>query len=149
MAVAHAADCEAADPPLRNRSTARSCLSGRDTFFRGCRCHVLPGLVLVLAMWVTAGLAFRAGAGQGVAAFAALWGVGVVVFGRMQVGLLPGDTHWVISLAHLLAGGVAMGLGTALASAIERSVLRSAPGAAPQAAASGGSSRRPPRPEVS
>ncbi len=111
--------------------------------------HILLGLVLVLAMWVTAGLAFRAGAGQGVAAFAALWGVGVVVFGRMQVGLLPGDMHWIISLAHLLAGGVAMGLGTALASAIERSVLRSAPGAAPRAEASGGSSRRPPRPEVS
>ncbi len=110
--------------------------------------HMLLGLVVVLAMWATAALGFRAGVRRGTAAFAALWGVGVVVFGRMQVGLLPGDMHWIISLAHLLAGGVAMGLGTALASAVERSALGGAPGASPRAAAQG-SSRRPPRPEVS
>jgi len=86
--------------------------------------HILLGFVVVLAMWAIAALAFRAGANRGLAALVALWGFGVVVLGRMQVGLVPGEMHWIIALAHLLAGGAAMGLGAALANAVERSASR-------------------------
>lgn len=89
--------------------------------------HTLLGVVLVLALWAMAALAFFAHAGRALAAFAAAWGLGVVMFGRMQVGLLPGDLHWIIALAHLVAGGIAMAFGAVLAGAIERSARRIGP----------------------
>jgi hypothetical protein len=72
--------------------------------------HMLSGLVLVIALWVLAVLAARAGAGVGLVALAAVWGIFVVVFGMTQAALLPGDLHWVIQVLHLLVGLVAMGL---------------------------------------
>ena len=85
--------------------------------------HIVFGATLVLAMWVIAVLAFRAGVRQGFAAVVFLWGVGVVMFGRVQGRILPGPMHWAIQLTHLLAGGIAMGLGIALAAAVERSAV--------------------------
>jgi hypothetical protein len=82
--------------------------------------HIVFGVTLVLAMWATAGLAFRAGARRGFAVLVFLWGLGVVAFGKMQGQILPGPIHWIVQLAHLLAGGIAMGLGVALASMVER-----------------------------
>lgn len=92
--------------------------------------HIVFGVTLVLAMWVTAALAYRVGAKRGLAAVVFLWGLGVVVFGRLQGRILPGPMHWIIALAHLLAGGIAIGLGVALATAVERAPILAA-GATP------------------
>jgi hypothetical protein len=69
------------------------------------------GFVLVIALWIMAGLAARAGVNPGLVALAIVWGLIVPVLGMTQVRLLPGDWHWVIQVAHLLVGLVAMGLG--------------------------------------
>ncbi len=81
--------------------------------------HIVFGATLVLTLWVTAVLAYRVGARRGLAVVVFLWGLGVVVFGQMQGRILPGPMHWIIQLAHLLAGGIAIALGVVLASAIE------------------------------
>ena len=73
--------------------------------------HMWIGFVLVIALWIMAGLAARAGVNPGLVALAVVWGLVVPVLGMTQVGLLPGDWHWVIQVAHLLVGLVAMGLG--------------------------------------
>jgi hypothetical protein len=82
--------------------------------------HMLVGIVLVLALWVLAGLAARAGVHPGFVALAVVWGIVVPALGIMQTRLLPGAAHWVIQVLHLLVGIVAMGLGQGLATRIER-----------------------------
>lgn len=77
--------------------------------------HMLLGFVLVLALWALAGLAAGGGANPGLVAVALLWGVGVPVLGLTQQRLLPGDWHWLVQLAHLLVGLIAIGLGEHLA----------------------------------
>ena len=82
--------------------------------------HLLSGVVLVLALWVLAVLAARAGAGAGLAALAGLWGALVVGLGLTQSRLLPGDAHWVVQVLHLLVGLGAMGLAQRLATRTRR-----------------------------
>lgn len=82
--------------------------------------HMLVGLALVLALWVLAGLAARAGVHLGLVALAIGWGIVVPVLGFTQGQLLPGPGHWVIQVLHLLVGLGAMGLAEALAVRIKR-----------------------------
>jgi hypothetical protein len=70
--------------------------------------HMLLGLGIVIGLWTQAVLGARAKAGAGLVAAAAVWGLVVPVFGVLQSGLLPGDLHWIIQVAHLLVGTVAI-----------------------------------------
>jgi hypothetical protein len=45
------------------------------------------------------------------------WGLFVVVLGVMQGAILQGDLHWIVQVAHLLVGMVAMGMAHGLARA--------------------------------
>jgi len=99
--------------------------------------HLLFGVGLVLAMWATALLALRRRIRRGLAVLVCLWGLGIVVFGRMQAQLLPGGMHWVIRLAHLLAGvaGVALGMRLAVALRVRPVITARGPSESPRAAA--------------
>jgi hypothetical protein len=77
--------------------------------------HMLTGIVLVLGLWVQAGLAARNGLGWPVAAAAFAWGLVVVALGMTQDSLLPGDLHWIIKVVHLLVGVGAVGLAESIA----------------------------------
>lgn len=77
--------------------------------------HMLTGLILVLAIWVQAGLALRAGVGYGLPVLTIAWGVLVVALGMTQDSLLTGDLHWLIKVLHLLVGVAAVGQAEALA----------------------------------
>jgi len=77
--------------------------------------HMLTGIVLVLGLWVQAGLAARAGLGWGLPSVAFVWGVIVVALGIIQDSLLPGDLHWLIKVLHLLVGLGAVGQAETLA----------------------------------
>jgi hypothetical protein len=77
--------------------------------------HMLVGVILVVALWVLAGLAARMGASLGIVALAVVWGLIVPILGIMQTQLLPGSAHWVIEVVHLLVGLIAIGLGDRLA----------------------------------
>jgi hypothetical protein len=80
--------------------------------------HMAFGLILVLGLWVLAGMAAGRGAPKAVVALAVAWGLVVLVLGMTQTRLLPGSMHWAVQVAHLLLGLGAMGLGERLAKGI-------------------------------
>jgi hypothetical protein len=81
--------------------------------------HMLLGFVLVLSLWVLAGLAARAGVPMGLVALAVAWGLIVPALGLTQDQLLPGSAHWVIQVLHLLVGLGAIGQAEGLAARIK------------------------------
>ena len=66
--------------------------------------HQLLGILLVLALWTQAALAYRAGVPAGMVAAAVVYGLIVPIVGLTQRELLPGSAHWVIEVIHLLLG---------------------------------------------
>ena len=88
--------------------------------------HMLLGLVLVLSMWVLAAVSTRAGIPTGLAAGVAVTGLVVLVLGMTQASLLPGSSHWVIQVVHLLIGMAAVGSGEAIGGRLRRNRLTAA-----------------------
>ena len=82
--------------------------------------HMLVGSVLVLLLWILAGVGFWAGVNRGRIALAIVWGVVVVALGMTQNELLPGSAHWIIQVLHLLVGLAAMGMAEGLAVRIKQ-----------------------------
>ena len=64
--------------------------------------HIALGVVLVLSLWTICAIAARSGVGAGTVAFAAGWGVLIVVLGLSQEELVPGDLHWTIQVLHVV-----------------------------------------------
>jgi hypothetical protein len=87
--------------------------------------HMLSGMALVLALWIQAAIAARAGIGFGLPAVAFVWGIVVVALGMTQDSLLLGDLHWLIKVVHLLVGVGAVGQAESLA---VRTLRRPSPG---------------------
>lgn len=77
--------------------------------------HTFNGLIFVLLLEAQAGLAACAGASWRLVVPAVAWGLFVVAFGMTQSQILPGDWHWLVRVAHLLVGLVAMGVAERLA----------------------------------
>jgi hypothetical protein len=55
--------------------------------------------------------------------FAAGWGGVTWVVGVIQGQILPGTSHWIVELAHLAAGAIAVVIGLFLARAMTRSQI--------------------------
>jgi len=89
--------------------------------------HMLIGSVLVLMLWLLAGLSIKAGVGWGRVVLAIVWGAVVLAFGMTQTQILPGSLHWIIQVLHLLVGLGAMGLAEGLAAQIKRSRVAALP----------------------
>jgi hypothetical protein len=70
--------------------------------------HMVVGIVFVLALWTTAGLAIKARAPIGPIALAFAWGAVVILLGVAQAQILPGPNHWIIRVLHLAVGLAAM-----------------------------------------
>ncbi|SRR5579884_194743 len=81
--------------------------------------HILIGLILVFALWALAAIALGAGIARGLATLTAIWGFLTPALGLAQTRLLPGGSHWVIQVIHLLVGLTAIGLGQTLAKRIQ------------------------------
>src|SRR5215472_13513722 len=77
--------------------------------------HMAVGVVLVLGLWITSGLAAVARAPAGMVAAGFIWGIVVIAFGMNQLSILPGPSHWIIQVLHLLVGMAAVGLNERLA----------------------------------
>lgn len=82
--------------------------------------HMLLGITLVLLLWTLAILGALAGVSLGLVAVALVWGLVVPIVGLTQFQLLPGSTHGVIQVLHLLLGLGAIGLAETLARRIKR-----------------------------
>ncbi len=70
--------------------------------------HMALGGLFVLALWILAALAARAGAPRGLVVTTVTWGVVLPLLGVAQYQLLPGASHWIIRVVHLLVGLAAM-----------------------------------------
>jgi hypothetical protein len=88
--------------------------------------HTLLGMVFVLSLWVLAAVSTRAGIPIGMAAGVAVGGLVVLALGMTQRTLLPGSSHWVIQVLHLLIGMAAVGSGEAIGGRLRRMRLAAA-----------------------
>ncbi len=73
------------------------------------------GYILVLSLWLTSIIAAIARAPIGLVIVGLIWGLVVVAIGVMQMTLLPGSSHWVVQVTHLLVGMAAIALNERLA----------------------------------
>ena len=80
--------------------------------------HIVNGFVIVVTLWTAAALAFIARTRQGLAVFGILWGLVLPAFGIIQASVLPGSMHWVVRVAHLIMGLLAMGVAGTLGQAV-------------------------------
>ena len=77
--------------------------------------HMLLGIVLVLALWAVAALAFQAGTRPALPVL-------TIAFGLAQAQILPdASEHLVVEVAHLFVGLVAIGLAEAVGAITTRS----------------------------
>jgi hypothetical protein len=80
--------------------------------------HIGFGIGLVISLWALAGIAWRNSAPRGLVAFAAAWGLVAWVLGITQSQILPGPLHWVVEVAHLAVGLIAIAVGGQLVGAV-------------------------------
>jgi hypothetical protein len=88
--------------------------------------HTTLGLILVLAMWVMAAVSTRLGAPLGLAIGVAVLGLIVAIVGMGQNSWLPGESHWIIQILHLVLGMAAVGMAEALGGRLRRIRLANA-----------------------
>lgn len=81
--------------------------------------HTLDGLIFVVALIVMGVLAAVARVQPALVAGLIVWAVVVVALGLTQERLLPGPSHWVIQVVHLLVGMAAIALGEMVARQIQ------------------------------
>ena len=82
--------------------------------------HTALGGLFVICLWVLAVIGFLVPGCRAFALIVLIWSLIVPALGVAQLSLMPGADHWVIQVAHLLVGLIAMGLGHALARRIGR-----------------------------
>lgn len=81
--------------------------------------HETLAIVLVVCLWVLAGLAARVHVRTPLVAVALAWGLIAVALGLAQEHLLTGSGHWLIQVLHLLVGLGVIGLGESLGANIK------------------------------
>lgn len=78
--------------------------------------HMALGIVVVLAVWfLGAAQATAPGGSPGLAAVAFIVGAGLVAIGLGQNSLLPGPSHALVQIVHLVVALLAVGVGEACA----------------------------------
>ena len=98
--------------------------------------HISIGVVLILTLWTIAAIAARSMVPARTVAFAAAWGLLVVLFGLAQEDLLRGSWHWTIQVLHVAISMSAIWWGRRLAQLIGRAPASQPSGAHPPTAAS-------------
>jgi uncharacterized membrane protein YczE len=88
--------------------------------------HMLVGVLFTVAYFAIVIAAARDGLALGPALLAALWGFILPTFGMVQTRILPGPTHWIVRVAHLLVGVVAMGIADRLVKGVPGETRRAA-----------------------
>ena len=82
--------------------------------------HKLLGYALILSLWTICVIAASAGVPVRTVAFAAAWGVLVLVLGLAQEELVTGSWHWTIQVSHVVISMGAIWWGRRLVGAIRR-----------------------------
>jgi len=84
------------------------------------RLHMALGLVVVAALALIAIFGFFARLPPALPLVALVWAGGTAYIGFAQTGLLTGDTHWIVEVAHALLGIGAIGLAEAIGARVSR-----------------------------
>ena len=89
--------------------------------------HMLIGILVVLSLWII-GLAqgFIKGASFSLALATFILGLALAIVGLYQTRWLPGSSHWIIQVIHLLLGLSAIGLGEMIYARTKRQLKSSA-----------------------
>ena len=82
--------------------------------------HILLGCLLTLALFVLVYQAYRAGVSTMLVGLAAVWAIGLPVYGLLQDRILPESYEWLAQVLHLLCAIGAMGLAEILGSKVRR-----------------------------
>ncbi|HEU5367321.1 MAG TPA: hypothetical protein VFU69_02610 [Ktedonobacterales bacterium] len=83
--------------------------------------HQTLGILVVLTLWIIGVMTLLRGhLVWGIVAL--VWGALVLYVGTQQETLLPGSSHWVIEVVHLLLGLGAAGVGESCARRFKRSL---------------------------
>jgi predicted CoA-binding protein len=80
--------------------------------------HELLGYVVVVSLWLLAGLSVRAGVATGRVVAAVAWSLVTLLVATTQKLLVPGDWHWTIRGLHLVTGAGMIAWGELLAAAM-------------------------------
>jgi hypothetical protein len=86
--------------------------------------HISSGFLFVLLLLIQAGIAAWAGVNWRLVVGGALLALFTPVFGMTQAGILPGDLHWIVQVAHLLVGLAVMGIAERLARGTQERLAR-------------------------
>jgi hypothetical protein len=92
--------------------------------------HILLGIVMVFALLLLAVSATQLGIPIGMAAGAAIMALITLVLGLTQDNLLPGPSHWIIQILHLIVGVLAVGSGEMIGGRLRRMRVASIPSSA-------------------
>ena len=79
------------------------------------RVHILLGCLLTLALFVLVYQAYRAGVSLWLVIVAAIWALGLPIWGLAQDKILPGASNWISQILHVLCGIGAVGVAEILA----------------------------------
>jgi hypothetical protein len=82
--------------------------------------HMGFGILVVLGLWILAGLAAKGGVGASTVIVAVLWGLVVPVLGAVQLNLPPGGGYGLVRVVHLVVGLGALALAETLAGRLKR-----------------------------
>lgn len=85
--------------------------------------HMGIGSIAVLMLWIIAIQAKRVSVPSGLVWVGIAWGLVELVFGGMQVQILPGAMHWLTQVVHLTLGIGVIGIGEALAGRAKRQMV--------------------------
>jgi len=88
--------------------------------------HELLGTLLVLALWLLAISAAQQGVPPGLTITAGVIGLLVAIVGFTQTSVLPGGTHWIVQVIHLILGGAAVSIGEMIGGRVRRMRLATA-----------------------
>src|SRR5512132_4492808 len=89
--------------------------------------HVTLGVVLIVTLWTIAAIAARSGVPARTVAFAAAWGLLVVLFGLAQEDLVTGSWHSTIQVLHVAISMGAIWWGRRLVQLMQRAQSASQP----------------------
>jgi uncharacterized membrane protein len=83
-------------------------------------CHIALGSLITLALFVLTYQAYRANVSRWLVLIAAVWAIGLPIWGLAQGRIFPGTYNWISEVLHLLCGVGAIGVAEILAAQIRK-----------------------------
>ena len=84
------------------------------------RIHILIGTILTIALLALTFLAYHAGVSKWLVLVAAIWALGLPIWGLAQDRIFPAAYLWLAQVLHLICGVGAIGVGEILGAQIRK-----------------------------